>query len=71
MQEREYPQPEEWVRRFEALGSDVRESIWEQALTPCPDCASRAVPVSWAVVAVEEALRQTRVDVEDGSADQP
>lgn len=51
-----YPTLDEWRRRFNRLGPSVRRALYEQALLACPACAGRGVPISWAVVAVEETL---------------
>ncbi len=50
--------PAEWRRAAAALPEHVQQALWEHALTSCPDCGVRGVPVSWAVVAVE-AMRES------------
>lgn len=48
-----YPTPAEWRNRYRALPDSVRLAIYDRAHVACPECAARAVPVSWAVVAAE------------------
>lgn len=57
----EYLSTEEWRTEFDKLPGKVKDAIWERALSACPDCGIRGVPVSWAVVtaqtlAVDDAL---------------
>lgn len=50
-----YPTPEEWRKAFESLPENVKETIFQKSLTACPECGTRAVPLSWAVTAIEAA----------------
>jgi hypothetical protein len=50
--------PQAWRDAYDALPEHVKQAIFDHALTACPHCGTRGVPVSWAVVAVE-ALRES------------
>lgn len=41
----------DWIQRFTELPKRVQQALFDQAAQPCPDCAARGVPQSWAVVA--------------------
>lgn len=49
------PSVEDWRKAYEQLPENVKETIFEQALTSCPDCGARGVPISWALSAIEAA----------------
>lgn len=37
------------IENYEDLPEDVKEAIFNEALSACPDCGLRGVPQSWAV----------------------